>query len=101
MIDGIELVCWIGCIEQVYDKFLIILDGVYNLESIDVLIDIIKQYYDKEKVDILFLVINGKLINEMVKYLSLIVYMFYVIEFDFLKVLCKEEIVGSIENDEI
>lgn len=49
----------------------------------------------------MFLVINGKLINEMVKYLSLIVYMFYVIEFDFLKVLCKEEIVGSIENDEI
>ena len=64
------------------DKPLIILDGAHNSESIDALIDTIKQYHDKEKVDILFSAINGKPINEMVKHLSLIAHT----EFDFPKV---------------
>lgn len=37
----------------------------------------------------------------MVKHLSLIAHTFYATEFDFPKALRKEEIVGSIENDEI
>jgi dihydrofolate synthase/folylpolyglutamate synthase len=52
---------------------LIILDGAHNSESIDALIDTIKQYHDKEKVDILFSAINGKPINEMVKHLFYVV----------------------------
>ncbi|MBU5864897.1 hypothetical protein JVU88_19875, partial [Vibrio cholerae O1] len=76
--------------EQVHDKPLIILDGAHNSESIDALIDTIKQYHDKEKVDILFSAINGKPINEMVKHLSLIAHTFYATEFDFPKALRKE-----------
>ncbi len=49
----------------------------------------------------MFSAINGKPINEMVKHLSLIAHTFYATEFDFPKALRKEEIVGSIENDEI
>ena len=92
MIDGIESVRWTGRIEQVHDKPLIILDGAHNSESIDALIDTIKQYHDKEKVDILFSAINGKPINEMVKYLSLIAHTFYATEFDFPKRYAKKKL---------
>ena len=69
MIDCIESVRWTGRIEQVHDKPLIILDGAHNSESIDALIDTIKQYHDKEKSRYFVLTNKRKPINEMVKHL--------------------------------
>lgn len=55
MIDAIESVSWTGRIEQVKENPLIIIDGAHNNESIEALIDTIKNYYDNEKMDVLFL----------------------------------------------
>lgn len=49
MIDAIESVSWTGRIEQVKENPLIIIDGAHNNESIEALIDTIKNYYDNEK----------------------------------------------------
>lgn len=54
MIDAIESVSWTGRIEQVKENPLIIIDGAHNNESIEALIDTIKNYYDNEKMDVLF-----------------------------------------------
>ena len=48
MIDAIESVSWTGRIEQVKENPLIIIDGAHNNESIEALIDTIKNYYDNE-----------------------------------------------------
>ena len=61
MIDGIESVNWIGRIEQVKEHPLMIIDGAHNNESVDALIDTIKQYYGRDQIDILFSAIKGNL----------------------------------------
>lgn len=78
-----------------------VIDGVYNNESIDVLVDIIRYYYGRDKIDILFFVIKGKLIYSMINKLNDIVLKFYIVDFEFLKVLVKEEIVEELKLDNL
>ena len=70
MIDGIESVNWIGRIEQVKEHPLMIIDGAHNNESVDALIDTIKQYYGRDQIDILFSAIKGKPICDMLNKLE-------------------------------
>ncbi|MFO8478886.1 Mur ligase family protein, partial [Staphylococcus aureus] len=70
MIDGIESVNWIGRIEQVKEHPLMIVDGAHNNESVDALIDTIKQYYGRDQIDILFSAIKGKPICDMLNKLE-------------------------------
>ena len=65
MIKAMENVSWTGRIEQVKAEPLMIIDGAHNNESIDALVDTIKNYYHKDKVDILFSAVSGKPIHHM------------------------------------
>lgn len=101
MIDGIESVNWIGRIEQVKEHPLMIVDGAHNNESVDALIDTIKQYYGRDQIDILFSAIKGKPICDMLNKLEDIASQFYITDFDFPKALSKEEIAGNINKENI
>ncbi|RXY89469.1 bifunctional folylpolyglutamate synthase/dihydrofolate synthase, partial [Salmonella sp. 3DZ2-4SM] len=54
MIDAIEHTTWSGRIEKVQEEPLILIDGAHNRESIDALVDTLKQYYSDKKIDVLF-----------------------------------------------
>ncbi|PXX85361.1 bifunctional folylpolyglutamate synthase/dihydrofolate synthase [Staphylococcus warneri] len=101
MIDGIESVNWIGRIEQVKEHPLMIVDGAHNNESVDALIDTIKQYYGRDQIDILFSAIKGKPICDMLNKLEDIASQFYITDFDFPKALSKEEIAENINKENI
>lgn len=101
MIDAIESVCWTGRIEQVKEKPLIIIDGAHNNESVEALVSTIKNYYDLEKMDVLFSAIKGKPVNEMLSKLQNLAGTFYFTEFDFHKALSKQELLESIDADNI
>lgn len=101
MIDGIESVNWIGRIEQVKEHPLMIIDGAHNNESVDALIDTIKQYYGRDQIDILFSAIKGKPICDMLNKLEDIASHFYITDFDFPKALSKEEIAENINRDNV
>ncbi|PTK53739.1 bifunctional folylpolyglutamate synthase/dihydrofolate synthase, partial [Staphylococcus haemolyticus] len=92
MIDAIESVSWTGRIEQVKENPLIIIDGAHNNESIEALIDTIKNYYDNEKMDVLFSAIKGKPVHGMLNKLEEISNHLYFTEFDFPKALTKDEL---------
>ena len=101
MIDGIESVNLIGRIEQVKEHPLMIIDGAHNNESVDALIDTIKQYYGRDQIDILFSAIKGKPICDMLNKLEDIASHFYITDFDFPKALSKEEIAENINRNNV
>ncbi|UDI78085.1 bifunctional folylpolyglutamate synthase/dihydrofolate synthase [Staphylococcus taiwanensis] len=101
MIDAIESVTWTGRIEQVKEHPLIIIDGAHNNESVEALIDTIKNYYDNSKMDILFSAIKGKPIAGMLNKLSEIANTIYFTEFDFPKALTKEELSENVNVENI
>ena len=84
MIDAIESVSWTGRIEQVKENPLIIIDGAHNNESIEALIDTIKNYYDNEKWTF-FSRDKGKPRHGMLNKLEEISNHLYFTEFDSLK----------------
>jgi dihydrofolate synthase/folylpolyglutamate synthase len=90
MIDGIESVTWTGRIEQVKESPLMIVDGAHNNESIEALIETIRNYYHRDKLDVLFAATKGKPITSMVDQLKEITDTFYVTDFDFHKALDKQ-----------
>ena len=92
MIDGIESVTWTGRIEQVKESPLMIVDGAHNNESIEALIETIRNYYHRDKLDVLFAATKGKPITSMVDQLKEITDTFYVTDFDFHKALDKQTI---------
>ncbi|GGG83749.1 bifunctional folylpolyglutamate synthase/dihydrofolate synthase [Staphylococcus pragensis] len=100
MIDAIESVTWTGRIEKVKENPLIIIDGAHNNESVEALIDTIKNYYDT-KMDILFSAIKGKPVSGMLNKLSEVANTIYFTEFDFPKALSKDELAESINIDNI
>ncbi|MCJ1656179.1 bifunctional folylpolyglutamate synthase/dihydrofolate synthase [Staphylococcus sp. NRL 16/872] len=100
MIDAIESVSWTGRIEQVKENPLIIIDGAHNNESVEALIDTIKNYYGT-KMDILFSAIKGKPVSGMLNKLSEVAKTIYFTEFDFPKALSKEELAESVNTDNI
>ncbi|KYH14302.1 bifunctional folylpolyglutamate synthase/dihydrofolate synthase [Staphylococcus kloosii] len=97
MIDGIESVNWSGRIERVKDQPLMIIDGAHNNESVEALIETIKDYYHLEQVDILFSAVKGKPVNEMLEQLMPITQNLYITEFDFPKAMTKEDISEEID----
>ncbi|MEB6610370.1 bifunctional folylpolyglutamate synthase/dihydrofolate synthase [Staphylococcus borealis] len=101
MIDAIESVTWTGRIEQVKENPLMIIDGAHNNESIETLIDTIKNYYDNEKMDILFSAIKGKPVHGMLNKLEEISNHLYFTEFDFPKALTKEELSEQVNLENI
>lgn len=101
MIDAIEQVSWSGRIEQVQDQPLILVDGAHNKESIDALVDTLKQYYPDKKIDILFAAIDGKPIGKMMNRLEEIAYRFYVTTFNFPKALPIEAVYDHLEHEHI
>ncbi|MCE4955586.1 bifunctional folylpolyglutamate synthase/dihydrofolate synthase [Staphylococcus haemolyticus] len=101
MIDAIESVSWTGRIEQVKENPLIIIDGAHNNESIEALIDTIKNYYDNEKMDVLFSAIKGKPVHGMLNKLEEISNHLYFTEFDFLKALTKDELSEQVNLEHI
>lgn len=101
MIDAIESVTWTGRIEQVKENPLMIIDGAHNNESIEALIDTIKNYYDNEKMDILFSAIKGKPVHGMLNKLEEISNHLYFTEFDFPKALTKEELSEQVNIENI
>ncbi|RIO94067.1 bifunctional folylpolyglutamate synthase/dihydrofolate synthase [Staphylococcus haemolyticus] len=101
MIDAIESVTWTGRIEQVKENPLMIIDGAHNNESIEALIDTIKNYYDNEKMDILFSAIKGKPVHGMLNKLEEISNHLYFTEFDFPKALTKEELSEQVNLENI
>lgn len=98
MIKAMENVSWTGRIEQVKAEPLMIIDGAHNNESIDALVDTIKNYYHKDKVDILFSAVSGKPIHHMLEDLSEIANQVYITDFDFYRAKPKEEIAEEAEN---
>ena len=98
MIKAMENVSWTGRIEQVKAEPLMIIDGAHNNESIDALVDTIKNYYHKDKVDILFSAVSGKPIHHMLEDLSEIANQVYITDFDFYRAKPKEEIAQEAEN---
>lgn len=100
MIDGIESVTWTGRIEQVKESPLMIVDGAHNNESIEALIETIRNYYHRDKLDVLFAATKGKPITTMVDQLKEITDTFYVTDFDFHKALDKQTIFDEIKVDD-
>ncbi|KAA2275404.1 MULTISPECIES: folylpolyglutamate synthase/dihydrofolate synthase family protein [unclassified Staphylococcus] len=101
MIDAIESVSWTGRIEQIKENPLIIIDGAHNNESIEALIDTIKNYYDNEKMDVLFSAIKGKPVHGMLNKLEEISNHLYFTEFDFPKALTKDELSEQVNLEHI
>lgn len=101
MIDAIESVSWTGRIEQVKENPLIIIDGAHNNESIEALIDTIKNYYDNEKMDVLFSAIKSKPVHGMLNKLEEISNHLYFTEFDFPKALTKDELSEQVNLEHI
>ena len=101
MIDAIESVSWTGRIEQVKENPLIIIDGAHNNESIEALIDTIKNYYDNEKMDVLFSAIKGKPVHGMLNKLEEISNHLYFTEFDFPKALTKDKLSEQVNLEHI
>lgn len=101
MIDAIESVSLTGRIEQVKENPLIIIDGAHNNESIEALIDTIKNYYDNEKMDVLFSAIKGKPVHGMLNKLEEISNHLYFTEFDFPKALTKDELSEQVNLEHI
>ncbi|MEB6241628.1 bifunctional folylpolyglutamate synthase/dihydrofolate synthase [Staphylococcus gallinarum] len=100
MIDGIESVTWTGRIERVKESPLMIVDGAHNNESIEALIETIRNYYHRDKLDVLFAATKGKPITSMVDQLKEITDTFYVTDFDFHKALDKQTIFDEIKVDD-
>ncbi|TDL96659.1 bifunctional folylpolyglutamate synthase/dihydrofolate synthase [Macrococcus brunensis] len=100
MISAIEETTWTGRIETIQEEPTIILDGAHNRESIDVLVDTMKQHYSDRKIDVLFSAIDGKPIGSMLYSLEEIADKFYVTEFDFPKALPVDTIYESVEHDQ-
>lgn len=101
MIDAIESVHWTGRIEQVKEEPLMIIDGAHNNESIDALINTIKNYYGRDKIDILFSAIKGKPVDSMINSLKELANHFYFTEFDFPKAMTQEDLEFYINNDKV
>lgn len=99
MVSAIEETTWTGRIETIQEEPTIILDGAHNRESIDVLVDTMKQHYSDRKIDVLFSAIDGKPIGSMLYSLEEIADKFYVTEFDFPKALPVDTIYESVEHD--
>ncbi|GGI40251.1 bifunctional folylpolyglutamate synthase/dihydrofolate synthase [Mammaliicoccus stepanovicii] len=101
MIDAIENVTWKGRIERVNENPVIYVDGAHNKESIDALVDTIREYYPNKQVDILFAAIDGKPIGKMLNSLEEITNRFYVTTFDFPKALSIETLYQNIEHPNV
>ncbi len=101
MIDAIEHTTWSGRIEKVQEEPLILIDGAHNRESIDALVDTLKQYYSDKKIDVLFAAIDGKPIGKMMNSIEEIANRFYVTTFDFPKALPIDAVYDYLENHHI
>ncbi|QQC96013.1 bifunctional folylpolyglutamate synthase/dihydrofolate synthase [Mammaliicoccus sciuri] len=101
MIDAIEHTTWSGRIEKVQDQPLILIDGAHNRESIDALVDTLKQYYSDKKIDVLFAAIDGKPIGKMMNSIEEIANRFYVTTFDFPKALPIDAVYDYLEHHHI
>ncbi|MCJ1748362.1 bifunctional folylpolyglutamate synthase/dihydrofolate synthase [Mammaliicoccus sciuri] len=101
MIDAIEHTTWSGRIEKVQEEPLILIDGAHNRESIDVLVDTLKQYYSDKKIDVLFAAIDGKPIGKMMNSIEEIANRFYVTTFDFPKALPIDAVYDYLEHHHI
>lgn len=101
MIDAIEHTTWSGRIEKVQEEPLILIDGAHNRESIDALVDTLKQYYSDKKIDVLFAVIDGKPIGKMMNSIEEIANRFYVTTFDFPKALPIDAVYDYLEHHHI
>lgn len=101
MIEAIEHTTWSGRIEKVQEQPLILIDGAHNKESIDALVDTLKQYYSDKKIDVLFAAIDGKPIGKMMNSIEEIANRFYVTTFDFPKALPIDTIYESVEHSHI
>ncbi|MCD8796227.1 bifunctional folylpolyglutamate synthase/dihydrofolate synthase [Mammaliicoccus sciuri] len=101
MIDAIEHTTWSGRIEKVQEEPLILIDGAHNRESIDALVDTLKQYYSDKKIDVLFAAIDGKPIGKMMNRIEEIANRFYVTTFDFPKALPIDAVYDYLEHHHI
>ena len=101
MIDAIEHTTWSGRIEKVQEEPLILIDGAHNRESIDALVDTLKQYYPDKKIDVLFAAIDGKPIGKMMNSIEEIANRFYVTTFDFPKALPIDAVYDYLEHHHI
>lgn len=101
MIEAIEHTTWSGRIEKVQEQPLILIDGAHNKESIDALVDTLKQYYTDKKIDVLFAAIDGKPIGKMMNSIEEITNRFYVTTFDFLKALPIDAVYDYLEHHHI
>jgi len=101
MIDAIEHTTWSGRIEKVQEEPLILIDGAHNKESIDALVDTLKQYYSDKKIDVLFAAIDGKPIGKMMSSIEEIANRFYVTTFDFPKALPIDAVYDYLEHHHI
>jgi len=101
MIDAIEHTTWSGRIEKVQEEPLILIDGAHNKESIDALVDTLKQYYSDKKIDVLFAAIDGKPIGKMMNSIEEIANRFYVTTFDFPKALPIDAVYDYLEHHHI
>lgn len=101
MIEAIEHTTWSGRIEKVQEEPLILIDGAHNKESIDALVDTLKQYYSDKKIDVLFAAIDGKPIGKMMSSIEEIANRFYVTTFDFRKALPIDAVYDYLEHHHI
>ncbi|WP_204200964.1 bifunctional folylpolyglutamate synthase/dihydrofolate synthase [Mammaliicoccus sciuri] len=101
MIEAIEHTTWSGRIEKVQEQPLILIDGAHNKESIDALVDTLKQYYSDKKFDVLFAAIDGKPIGKMMNSIEEITNRFYVTTFDFPKALPIDAVYDYLEHHHI
>ncbi|WP_436857776.1 bifunctional folylpolyglutamate synthase/dihydrofolate synthase [Mammaliicoccus sciuri] len=101
MIEAIEHTTWSGRIEKVQEEPLILIDGAHNKESIDALVDTLKQYYTDKKIDVLFAAIDGKPIGKMMSSIEEIANRFYVTTFDFPKALPIDAVYDYLEHHHI
>lgn len=101
MIEAIEHTTWSGRIEKVQEQPLILIDGAHNKESIDALVDTLKQYYTDKKIDVLFAAIDGKPIGKMMNSIEEIANRFYVTTFDFPKALPIDAVYDYLEHHHI
>lgn len=101
MIDAIEHTTWSGRIEKVQEEPLILIDGAHNRESIDALVDTLKQYYSDKKIDVLFAAIDGKPTGKMMNSIEEIANRFYVTTFDFPKALPIDAVYDYLEHHHI
>ena len=101
MIEAIEHTTWSGRIEKVQEEPLILIDGAHNKESIDALVDTLKQYYSDKKIDVLFAAIDGKPIGKMMSSIEEIANRFYVTTFDFPKALPIDAVYDYLEHHHI